>query len=190
MDDNSSGPRASDASASDASCAQKACASDCPLVGAARVELGDYLREGVFYRDNYADELVLHCTAENWPNDECRFVFPPGRQYRGIEPSRVDWCIMTIEGDATIWSAPWVPLSPPVHRSLEEGDVLRKDDTISCHTFRSTIVLRALDTGEETPHLICKGDARAVRTDSVVAYIQPDTCFHRVQEPLALDSGN
>lgn len=178
MDDYSD---ASASGASEVSCAQKACASDCPLVGAVRIEPGDDLRQGVLYRKNYSDSTVVHCTAPNNPIiGDIAFVVPQGRQYWYITPRRSDFHITGIDEDVEVWFA---PVSAPVRqsnfRSLEENSELRRGDIIGCRSNHSLLVLRSLDTGEELPFRHSSGDMHTVQTDSVVAFCTAGG-YHRV----------
>lgn len=178
------------------SCAKKASASDCPLPGAVRVEPGFVFLSGLFYRkqSDRNRECAVRYVWTDAPAYTCQLAFEHGCQYlpiSGIHTVR----ITAITGDAEVWFAPLAdacPISLPPSRPLAVGTVLRQDETISYlagdWANDCIVVLRRLDTGEETAFSLSENTSHVVQTDSEVAYCQCNGFLMRLgAEPATED---
>ena len=171
------------------SCAQKACASDCPLEGAVRVEVGSELTAGVFYRK----DTVAECDVQyNWYPEgrPSQIDFEPGcayRHFKCLTPPLLVATVTFVTAGAEVWFAKYSQLAPvprPLPFDLNKGDVVRAGEYL-CFRLGSdisnarncTIVLQDQATGKETAVNLDGYDVHLMHMDvKIVHYENRGSC--------------
>ena len=173
-----------DGATPDASCAQKACASDCPLEGAVRVEVGSEFHRGLFYCNTTANVHQIECSRIDRLTGATQVAFAQiqfraGDHYATVNPTLGTFRVTAIRENINVWHAklgapvPAAP-APTVPRV---GDILRTGQLlvyVGNWTPYCVIVLRRLDTGAESTvsFSVNSIDTHVIQADAEVVFCE------------------